>query len=296
MDWKKLAKAILFPPGWLIFLLTAGTAAGLTLVFLRGLEATIPAYLLYVLSFYTLTVDCIFASKTLPGRLRRLKSGFRSSAFGSRYTTDRQFRARVSLYLSLNINILYIALQAWQWYLQRSWWFVVLGVYYGILSLMRFLLMRYVQRNELGVSLLAEWKRSRTCACILMLVNLSLSAAVLMILYQDKGCTYDGILIYVIALYTFYSLIHAAVDLVKYRKMGSPVLSTAKIVSLSAALVSLLNLETAMFDQFGGDMAPQHQRIFIILTGAGVSIIVVTLSVLLIRRANNAIRRESHGA
>ena len=69
----------------------------------------------------------------------------------------------------------------------------------------------------------------------------------------------------------------------------------AKIVSLSAALVSMLNLETAMFAQFGGDMAPEHQRIFIILTGAGVSITVVTLAVILIVRATKEIRREKNG-
>jgi hypothetical protein len=97
------------------------------------------------------------------------------------------------------------------------------------------------------------------------------------------------------AVYTFYSTIHAVVDLVKYRKLGSPIMSTAKIVSLSAALVSMLNLETAMFAQFGGEMTPETQRIFIILTGAGVSIVVVTLSVLLITKATKAIRSGNNG-
>ena len=72
-------------------------------------------------------------------------------------------------------------------------------------------------------------------------------------------------------------------------------MSTAKIVSLSAALVSMLNLETAMFAQFGADMTPENQRIFIILTGAGVSIAVVTLSVARIVKANREIRRIKDG-
>jgi len=85
------------------------------------------------------------------------------------------------------------------------------------------------------------------------------------------------------------------VDIVKYRKMGSPIMSTAKIVSLSAALVSMLNLETAMFAQFGREMSPESQRIFIILTGAGISITVIMLSVSLIVRATKEIRRENYG-
>jgi hypothetical protein len=72
-------------------------------------------------------------------------------------------------------------------------------------------------------------------------------------------------------------------------------MSTAKIVSLSAAVVSLLNLETAMFAQFGASLTPEDQRIFIILTGAGVSITIVTLSVTLIGNANKEIRRIQNG-
>ena len=72
-------------------------------------------------------------------------------------------------------------------------------------------------------------------------------------------------------------------------------MTTAKIVSLSAALVSMLNLETAMFAQFGADMAQKDQNLMIILTGAGISVTVVTLSVMLIVRATKEIRRMKHG-
>ena len=116
-----------------------------------------------------------------------------------------------------------------------------------------------------------------------------------MILYQNRGYDYPGIMIYVMAVYTFYALTHAIVELVKYRSLASPILAAAKTVSLSGALVSVLNLETAMFAQFGGDMSIENQQIFIILTGAGVSIVVVFLSVMLINKATKAIRREKNG-
>ena len=183
----------------------------------------------------------------------------------------------------------------WSWHLLQSYWFVVLAVYYVIMAVMRFLLVRYVRTQKIGSNLIKEWKRAKACAYILLLINLSLSGAVLMILYQHKGYDYPGIMIYVMAMYTFYSLTMSIVELVKYRSLASPIMSTAKIVSLSAALVSMLNLETAMFAQFGGDMTPENQRIFIILTGAGVSITVVTLSVILIVNANKEIRRIKNG-
>ena len=295
MDWKKLGNKLLFPPVWLMVLLTLISAAALVFIFVKGLEQSIPAYLVYVLAFYTLSVVSIFCALVLPKQYKNIKRKIYTNPIGNRYMTDRVFRTNVSLSASFVISMLYVGINLWSWHMLGSWWFMVLAVYYVIMAVMRFLLVRYVRIQKIGTSLLGEWRRSRICACILLLINLSLSGAVLMILYQSKGYDYPGIMIYVMALYTFYSTIHAIVDIVKYRKLGSPIMSTAKIVSLSAALVSMLNLETAMFAQFGGDMKPETQQLMIILTGAGVSIVVVTLSVILIVNATNAIRREKHG-
>ena len=295
MDWKKIGKKLLFPPIGLMVILVIVSAVALILVFVKGMEQSIPAYIIYVLAFYTLSVVTVFCSMVLPKQYSTIKQKIYDDPLGNRFLTDRVFRTNVSLSVSFVISMLYVGLNLWSWHMLKSYWFTVLAVYYSVMAVMRFLLVRYVRIQKIGTNILGEWKRSRICACILLLINLSLSGAVLMILYQQKGYDYPGIMIYVMALYTFYALTMSIVDIVKYRKMGSPVMSTAKIVSLSAALVSMLNLETAMFAQFGADMAPEHQRIFIILTGAGVSITVVTLSVILIVKANKEIRRIKDG-
>ena len=276
-------------------MLTVISVAALVTVLLKGWEQTPVAYGVYVLAFYTLSVVTVFCVMVLPGQYGRIKERIYANPLGNRYMTDKVFRTEISLHLSLLISLLYVGINLWSWHVIRSWWFVVLAVYYVIMAVMRFVLVRYVRRHEIGAEPCREWKRARACAYILLLINLSLSGAVLMILYQHRGYDYPGMMIYVMALYTFYALTMSIVDIVKYGKMGSPIMSTAKIVSLSAALVSMLNLETAMFAQFGADMAVEHQRIFIILTGAGVSITVVTLSVILIVNATKAIRRENYG-
>ena len=295
MDWKKIGKKLLFPPIWVMVLLTLFTAVTVPYVLIKNLSMSVLAYAVYVVAFYTVVVVTVFCVMVLPKRYQQIKQKIYDNPLGNRYMTDRAFRTKVSLYTSLGVNLLYVGINLLSYWMNRSWWFVVLACYYVILSLMRFLLVGYVRRNEIGSSVLGEWKRARMCAFILLLVNLSLSGAVLMILYQNRGHDYPGMLIYVMAAYTFYSTVHAIVDIVKYRKLGSPVMSTSKIVSLSAALVSMLNLETAMFAQFGGDMTVQSKRIFIAATGAGVSVIVVTMSVLLIVRATKEIRGAKYG-
>ena len=295
MDRKKIGKKLLFPPIWMLVILVITSAAALTLIFVNGMEQSIPAYIVYVLAFYTLSVVTIFCAMVLPKQYSTIKKKIYDNPLGNRYMTDRVFRTNISLSISFVISMLYVGINLWSWHMLGSYWFMVLAVYYVIMAVMRYLLVRYVRIQKIGTDILSEWKQSRICAYILLLINLSLSGAVLMILYQSKGYDYPGIMIYVMALYTFYSTIHAILEIVKYRKLGSPVMSTARIVSLSGALVSMLNLETAMFAQFGADMPMESQRIFIILTGAGVSITVVTLSVILIVNANKEIRRIKNG-
>ena len=296
MDWKRIGKKLLFPPIWLMALLVTGSAAALVYVFVKGMEQSIPAYAVYGISFYSLVTVTVFGAVTLPRQYRNIRQKLRANPLTNRLMTDRVFRIHLSLASSFGVSMLYVAIHVWSWHTIRSWWFLVLAVYYSIMAVMRFLLVRYVRIQKIGTSILGEWKRARICACILLLVNLSLSGAVLMILYQSKGYDYPGIMIYVMALYTFYSTTIAIVSIIKYRKLGSPVMSTAKIVSLCGALVSMLNLETAMFSQFGAGLAPRHQHIFIILTGAGVSVTVVTLSLCMIRKATKEIRRIKNGA
>lgn len=292
---KKLAKKLIFPPLPIILLLAAFCGWLLWKIFSTGEEHTLWAYGSFALSFYTLAVLCLYCALVLPKKLPLWKQRLHENAFLHRYLTDRIFRARCSLYLSLSLNLAHVALQIFQWYTQRSWWFVILAGYYTILSAMRFLLVNFVQRHTIGADLLAEWKRSRACGWILLLVNLTLSAAVVMMVFQGKGYHHGEFTIYAIALYTFYAAIHAFVETIKSRRRGSPVLTAARCVSLSAALVSMLNLESAMLEQFGGDMAQNTKQIFLLLTGAGLSILILALSGSLIFKATHEIRSANHG-
>ena len=294
MNWKKL----LFPPAWLMILLTLISAAGLVVVFVKGWETAVIAYVIYVVSFYTLTVVTVFCVLVLPKQYGKLKEKLLANPFANRYATDKLFRTKVSLNLALGINLLYVAIHILSWYLYRSWWFVCLAVYYVIMSVMRFLLVRYVRLNRLGADRRRELQRALACSYIMLLLNFFLTGAVMMVVYQNRGYEYHGILIYVMALYTFYMTIHAIIELVKNRRFESPVMATAKVISLAAALVSMLNLETAMFAEFGADMAKAHQQLMIMLTGGGIAVTVITLAVLMICRCTKEMKKmrcQEHG-
>ena len=289
MDWKNLCKKLLFPPPWVLLILTVISAASLVLVFIKGWDTLWFSYVLYVLAFYTLSVLCIVGCKTLPDYYRAAKIKVYENKYANRYFTDVEYRTHVNLYRSLSINLIYAAVNAVSAIIYMTSWFALFALYYGIMAVMRFLLVRYVSKNKIGVSRMEELKRSRLCAYILMTINLALSGAVLMMVYHHRGFDYQGFLIYVMAMYTFYTVTTAVIDIVKYRKYNSPVMSVSKTIKLAAALVSMLSLETAMFSQFGGDMSLETQRLFIMLTGAGISIIVVSMAIYTIVRSSKEI-------
>ena len=290
INWKKTGYKLLFPPKWILFLFTVISTVTLSAVFIKGWETSPIAYAVYVLSFYTLTVDCAFFSIVFPKQYRHMKQKVDESKYGNRYKTDDDFHTHLWLYISLAFKVVYIGTNIVSYILYHSMWFAILAGYYGTLAIMLFLLLRYLQKNELGQNILGEWKRARLCSYILLSINFALSGAVLMILYQNKSFEYNGILIYAMAAYTFYITIRSIINVIKYRNNPSPVLKIRKVINLSAALVSMLALETAMFSQFGKDMLPEHKWIFVALTGAGVSIVVVTLSLSMIIRSTKEIK------
>lgn len=107
----------------------------------------------------------------------------------------------------------------------------------------------------------SEWRRYRLCGVILLLMNVALAGMVILAVNENSGFEYPGMLIYVMAMYAFYAVITAVRNVVKFRKYGSPVLSAAKVICLTAAMVSMLSLETAMLTRFGAAEDAEFRQI-----------------------------------
>lgn len=107
----------------------------------------------------------------------------------------------------------------------------------------------------------------------------------------DRGYEYPGTLIYAMAAYSFYAIITATINVIKFRRHGSPILSAAKAISLVAALVSILSLETAMLAQFGGEDDPLSRKAMTGATGGGVCVIVLGMALFMIIKASRQLKQ-----
>lgn len=276
--WKRILNKLLFPGAAVIFLGVPVSAALLVHTFAFAHEKEPVAYLSYLISAYVLIIVCVQIPKLVKGGSALLHR----SQYLHRYLTDVSFRLHVSLHLSFGINLLYAVMKLFFGIYYRSVWFGTFGVYYALLATMGFLLLRHVNRNAFGKAHVSELKRYRLCGIILIPMTVALSGALILMIENNEGFRYAGYLIYVVAMYAFYAVIVAAVNLIKYGKYQSPVMSAAKALSFVTALVSILSLESAMLSQFGSSDDLAFQQIMIASTGIGICAIIFGMAVFMI--------------
>ena len=85
------------------------------------------------------------------------------------------------------------------------------------------------------------------------------------------------------AAYTFTAFTVAIVNVVKYRKYNSPVFSASKAISLAAALVSMLTLESTMLTTFADEtMTTTTQKWMLGATGAVITALIVATAIYMI--------------
>lgn len=285
---KKALRKILFPGKAVMIYLVIISAVLLICIFAFDFKDNVFAYLSYVLSAYTMIIICRAAYKQIKKGIVTVEI---KNEHIKRYLNDLSFRTCVSLYASLTINVVYAIVGFFFGIFYLSFWFGSIAVYYFCLAVMRFMLLRYARRNAFGKDQISEYKQYRICGVVLMVLNLALTGMVILVVVKNYSYSYPGTMIYAIGAYTFYNIITAIINVVKFRRQNSPALSSAKIINLASALVSMLALETAMLSQFGSSESPLFRQAMISATGGFVCLIVLSTAVYMIIRATKNLKR-----
>lgn len=204
------------------------------------------------------------------------------------YRTDLWFRAEASVYISTGVNITYSMYQAMIGLTQKSAWFDALAVYYILLTVTRLLMLHYIRHEaEDGIE---ELRRYRKCGW--MMLVLTLFILIIGLIMNNGGSEpkeYPGHMIFVIGVFTLYTLINSARNLWNYRKLESPLISASKSVNLAAALVSLYAFEAAVFAEFRTLIRPAVITLFNVSTAGIACLVVGYMSLHIIVRASRAL-------
>lgn len=283
---KKILLKLLLPHPAIIAILVPVATAMLIYAFTAENANVIAVYASYFLSAYALTVVCI----RIPDIIKSIRKIKTNNRFLLRYSEDIHYRMKLSLYATVAINTLYALLQLFSGIINHSMWFYALSVYYALLAIMRYFLLKETVKSKSKKDLFTELLHYRFCGILLLLMNLALGVIVFYVVWQNRGFEHHYIVTIAMAAYTFTALTKSIINVIKFRRYESPVMSAAKAISLAAALVSVLSLETAMLTAFGEQDDPVFRQIMTAATGAAVCIGILVMAIYMIIRSTKEIK------
>lgn len=202
----------------------------------------------------------------------------RLGRFRHRYRSEPDFHLAVSLRVSFGVHLLYVLYKGAMaiWY--HSAWFGAAAGYYLALSAAQFYLLR---RAGKGRTVRQNCQIYRVCGAFLLFLTSAIGAVAFYTLRDAQAVVYPWHLIYGAAAYTFYSLTMALIWVIRLRKNEDLLLRAAKCFSLSAALVALFSLQTALLAAFGDGAVWEQSMNF--ATALGVFLLVAVLAFRMLR-------------
>ncbi len=240
---------------------------------------SIPAYIAYAISAYTLTIWCCGMPKII-AFIKKFKS---ENRYALRLQEDVRLRVNISLYGSFLWNATYAAFQLGLGFYHSSFWYYSMAGYYISLALMRFFLLRHTSRHKPGEAMQKELRRYRTCGWVFLVMNLALSLMIFFMVYWNRTFIHHEITAIAMAAYTFTAFSLAIVNMVKYRRYNSPVFSASKAISMAAASVSMITLTATMLTAFDdGTLDPTFRRWMLALLGGAVSAFIIGMAIYMI--------------
>lgn len=287
MKLKRLCKTLLYPNIAVMTVLVPTSAVFLILSMVRlGAESPL-AVVSYVISAYTLTVWSV----RTPSIIKSVKVFKTENKLLLRWQSDARLRVNVSLSVSLIWNTAYAILQLWLGFYHHTFWFYSLAGYHFSLAVMRFFLVRYTAFNKPGEKIHRELIMYRACGWLFLIMNMALTLIIFFMVYWDRTFLHGEIVTITMAAYTFTSLTVAIVNIIKYRKYNSPIYSASKSISLAAASVSLLTLESTMLTTFGGDSTDAFMRKTMLgISGGVIAAFIVVMAIYMIVQATKKLK------
>lgn len=242
--------------------------------------------LVYVLAAILLTGAFICLYKDLRnGIIEKFLTTVKKNSFGAHFLEDYRFRTILTTMPSFMINVAYTIYNGVIGIMNQSSWFITMAVYYSLLGIMRYCAVH----TERKISRLEDHELIRkkelavikTDGILLLLLNLALSGVVLLTIAEGTAKAYSDIMAISIAAYTFYKIIMAVINMVKVRKMESPILITIRNIGVADALVSMLTLQMTMLVSFQGTDSLDMNRMNGI-TGLAVCLLISALGISMI--------------
>lgn len=228
----------------------------------------------------------------------RIKEFLYKYKYVEKYLTDDIFQTQTMLLASLAMNIAAATFKFVMGVWFGSKWLVTVSIYLLTLSAMRLLLLNRERKSKKLETpehkRLYDLKGYRACGYMVLFMNMIVGRMIVQMLVDNEGYDYPGLMLYLIGLFAIANFANAIYNVKKYWHIYNPMISAAKRLSFSTALVLLYTLQTSALARFGNNHE-QLRRLLNSISGAVVELVLFTMAILMIVRSNQEMHKLKEG-
>lgn len=228
----------------------------------------------------------------------RIKKFLYKYKYVEKYLTDDIFQTQTMLLASLAMNIAAATFKFVMGVWFGSKWLVTVSIYFLTLSAMRLLLLNRERKSKKLETpehkRLYDLKSYRACGYMVLFMNMIVGRMIVQMLVDNEGYDYPGLMLYLIGLFAIANFANAIYNVKKYWHIYNPMISAAKRLSFSTALVLLYTLQTSALARFGNNHE-QLRRLLNSISGAVVELVLFTMAILMIVRSNQEMHKLKEG-
>ncbi len=228
----------------------------------------------------------------------RIKEFLYKYKYVEKYLTDDIFQTQTMLLASLAMNIAAATFKFVMGVWFGSKWLVTVSIYFLTLSAMRLLLLNRERKSKKLETpehkRLYDLKSYRACGYMVLFMNMIVGRMIVQMLVDNEGYDYPGLMLYLIGLFAIANFANAIYNVKKYWHIYNPMISAAKRLSFSTALVLLYTLQTSALARFGNNHE-QLRRLLNSISGAVVELVLFTMAILMIVRSNQEMHKLKEG-
>lgn len=228
----------------------------------------------------------------------RIKEFLYKYKYVEKYLTDDIFQTQTMLLVSLAMNIAAATFKFVMGVWFGSKWLVTVSIYFLTLSAMRLLLLNRERKSKKLETpehkRLYDLKGYRACGYMVLFMNMIVGRMIVQMLVDNEGYDYPGLMLYLIGLFAIANFANAIYNVKKYWHIYNPMISAAKRLSFSTALVLLYTLQTSALARFGNNHE-QLRRLLNSISGAAVELVLFTMAILMIVRSNQEMHKLKEG-
>lgn len=273
--WKEIGFKLLYPNIFIFILFFVVGFGSVISVFILNLSTHWIAYISYVLSAYALTIT-VARSINL---IKWINKKLHSNKYTNRLLTDTDLKNNINLFSGTFFNMIYGIFKFITGFIYRSVWFGATGVYYLVLGMMKLSLTKHVIKKSDEKT---QHNQYRNTGILMFLLNVAMVGMIVLMIKNGESAEYPGFIIFAQAGYTFYILIFAIINIIKYRKDHSPIVAASKSINLVAAVMSMFILQVAMINQFGVASDASFKSIINVITGSVTSFVTIGIAIFMI--------------